>query len=77
MNESVYPVKDMVSDITGKQYNPSECVYIKNPVQTARYIKHNLPLLDLLVSDDDKLVFIFNREKSRECYELWLRHELK
>lgn len=71
-----YPVADIVSEITGKTYNPSECVYIKNPVQTAKYLKHKLPLLDLIVSDDDKLVFIFNRDMSRENYELWLRREL-
>jgi hypothetical protein len=76
LNDAKHPVKDIVSEITGKQYNPSDCVYIKNPVQTARYLKHKLPLLDLIVSDDDKLVFIFNRELSRESYELWLRHEL-
>lgn len=76
MNDKKYPVADITSDITGSKYNPAECVYIKNPVQTARYLKHKLPLLDIIVGDDDKLVFIFNRESSREYYELWLRHEL-
>jgi hypothetical protein len=60
LNDTKFPVADIVSEITGKRYNPSECVYIKNPVQTAKYLKHNLPLLDLIVSDDDKLVFIFS-----------------
>lgn len=73
----LYPVKDIVSDITGKQYNPAECVYIRNPVQAAKYLKYKLPLIDLVVSDDDKLVFIFNRDESRPWYELWLKHELK
>lgn len=76
MNERKHPVEDVVSEITGIQYNPTECVYIKNPVQTAKYLKHKLPLIDILVGEDDKLVFVFNREFSREYYELWLKHEL-
>lgn len=73
----MYPVKDIVSEITGVKYNPAECVYIRNPVQTAKYIKHKLPLLDLIVGDDDKLTFVFDRETSKNLYQLWLTHELK
>ena len=73
----MYPIKDIVSEITGKRYNPIECVYIKNPVQTAKYIKYRLPLLDLIVGDDDKLTFVFDKESSKSLYQLWLTHELK
>lgn len=73
----MYPVKDIVSEITGKTYNPTECVYIKNPVQTGKYLKeHRVDLLDLIVGDDDKLVFVFDRDASRKYYTLWLNHQL-
>lgn len=78
MYDKTYPVADITSEITGKTYNPSNCVYIKNPAQYAMYLKHNrVELLDIVVGDDNKAAHIFDREGSRKYYELWLAHELK
>lgn len=78
LNDRLHPVADVVSDITGKRYNPDNCVYIKNPAQYAMYLKNRrVPLLDIIVGDDNKAAHVFDRETSRPFYELWLAHELK
>lgn len=64
------------SKVTGIEYVPKECVYIKNPQQAALYFRH-IPILDITVGQDNKMCFVFDLEESRELYRLWNAHELK
>ncbi|MBU9728943.1 hypothetical protein [Diplocloster modestus] len=58
-----------------REYEIEDTVRIVNTKQAGMYIKHNIPLVDLFWSRDT-LVFVFNREDTKEAYELWCRHEL-
>ena len=47
-----------------------------NPKQTALYMKYGVKLLDVLVSKDDKLVYVFDKIESRELYRKWMDRAL-
>ena len=69
------------SNFTGKTYDPNKAVRILNMPQAAGYMDYGVKLLDLYTSKDIKtgksiLVFIFDREESKEAYDLWCKHEL-
>lgn len=70
------------SKITNKQYKPSKVVRILNIQQVIAYLNIGVELLDIYTSIDKKtenkvLVFLFDRESSKEAYDLWCRRELK
>ena len=69
------------SNFTGKEYDSSKAIRILNANQAAAYIKHGITLLDLWLSKDVNtgkpiLVYIFDKEESKEAYDLWCKHEL-
>lgn len=68
------------SNFTGKQYNPNSSVRILNMQQAAAYLDYGITLLDLYTSKDKNgktiLVFVFDREESKNAYDLWCKHEL-
>lgn len=69
------------SDVTGKYYIPSKVVRIVNILQSVAYLNNGAQLLDIYPSKDYKtgkpiLVFIFNRQDTKNLYDLWCRHEL-
>lgn len=72
----------IISKITGKKYEPSEAVYLTNPVQCQRYFKFlgDELFLDILyVSEkrEDALVFVWKRcPETREAKQMWDNHEL-
>lgn len=49
------------SEVTGAFYEPANCCFIMNAKQTALYMKYGVKLLDVLVSKDDKLVYVSTR----------------
>lgn len=71
-----------ISQITGKSYNPSECVFISNPTQCAKYCKFlgTELLMDIIVSSEkreDALVFVWKKcPETREAKFKWDNHEL-
>ena len=65
------------SIITGKVYSEDTCVYILNPLQAALYIKHNIPLYDIQITSDNRLMFLFDEQGHRKVFDAWVRHELK
>jgi len=71
----------VISEITGLEYNPNNVVRILNTQQIAMYLKHGAKLIDLYASvkkdGTPVLVCIFNREDTKELYELWCKRELK
>ena len=64
------------SEGTGLYYEPANCCFIMNPKQTALYMKYGVKLLDVLVSKDDKLVYVFDKIESRELYRKWMDRAL-
>lgn len=66
----------MRSTVTDRWYDPVEMVYLENPLQIARYIKHGATLYDLL-ENNDVLVAVFSKRQTFELYKLWQKHELK
>lgn len=70
-----YNIKKL-SYITNKNYQTENTVKIVNTRQAGLYIKNNILLVDLFWSKDT-LVFVFDREESKEVYDLWCRRKLK
>lgn len=69
------------SRLTGKHYNlfGDEIVRIVNMQQATAYISHDILPIDIYPSEKDGrkiLVFLFDREETREVYDLWCKHEL-
>lgn len=61
---------------TGRVYDPDLMVFIENPTQIAKYLKHGVTLYDLF-DNDDNLVAAFSKRETSELYKLWQKHELK
>lgn len=72
----------IISTITGKSYNPSECIFISNPTQCAKYCKllGTDLLMDIIVSSErreDALVFVWRKcQETKQAKELWDQHLL-
>ena len=71
------------SSITGKKYDyfSKDNVRILNIDQAAAYLKNDVELIDIYVSNDKTsgkniLVFVFDRESSKPFFDLWCKHEL-
>lgn len=69
------------SKITGKTYDLFSIVRIINLQQVKAYITNGGEVLDVVVgeNDDNKImvVFYFDREKTKDLYDKWCKHELK
>jgi hypothetical protein len=72
----------ITSKITGKTYEPSECVYLTNPTQCQKYLKYLGVefFLDILYTSgkrEDALVFVWKRcPETREAKIMWDNHKL-
>lgn len=74
-------MKEMIkSDLTGKEYCPSDVVRLVNVRQLLFYMNHNVEILDIYPSKDfktneDILVFIVNKKDSQEVYKKWMMRD--
>ena len=72
----------ITSKITGKTYEPSDCVYLTNMLQVKKYLEYLGPelMLDILVSSEhrpDALVFVWKKcPETREAKIKWDNHQL-
>lgn len=72
----------ITSKITGKTYEPSDCVYLTNMLQVKKYLEYLGPefMLDILFSSEhrpDALVFVWKKcSATREAKIKWDNHEL-
>lgn len=72
----------MISKLTGKSYLPSECVYISNPTQCAKYCKllGTDLLMDIIVSSEkreDSLVYVWKKcPETAEAKRKWDNREI-
>ena len=68
------------SEITGRTYNLFNVVRILNLQQVCFYLKNDVPLEEIEVSEDRKsgapvLVFYFDRDLSYEAYDKWCKQK--
>jgi hypothetical protein len=74
--------KMITSKITGKSYDPSDGVYISNPLQCQKYFKYlgEDLFLDILYTSykkEDALVFVWQKcPETKQAKILWDKHEL-
>ena len=69
-------MKDLVKPtISGEPYDPTKCVRIADRYQMFLYVKHGVYPVDMYVKGDD-MVMVFDKESTRELYELWRQHRL-
>ncbi len=74
--------EDMIhSDITGKDYYPSQVVRIVNYLQCIFYWASGVMPIDIYPSQDFKtgkpmLVYLFIREDTKELYDKWCKREV-
>ena len=72
----------ITSKITGKSYEPSEGVYISNPLQCQKYVKFLgedffLDILYTSYKKEDALVFVWKKcPETKEAKRLWDQHML-
>ena len=72
----------ITSKITGKTYEPSDAIYLTNPLQCQRYFKllGDDLFLDILFTSErreDALVFVWKRcPETREAKQMWDKHLL-
>ena len=72
----------ITSKITGKTYSQSDCVYISNPIQCAKYCKFLGTdfFMDIIFTSEqreDALVFVWKKcPETKRAKELWDQHAL-
>ena len=72
----------ITSKITGKAYEPSDAIYLTNPLQCQRYFKllGDELFLDILFTSEkreDALVFVWKRcPETKEAKQMWDKHLL-
>lgn len=70
----------ITSSVTGRTYDIFSAIRILNVRQVAYYMESGIPLQDIEVSQDRKtglpvLVFYFNRDDTKEVYDIWCNQE--
>ena len=60
-----------ISNITKEFYYDNECVFFKNPTQSAYYVFRGEPLIDLFVNDKMQFVFVFTKESHNRLKLEW------
>lgn len=65
------------SKITGRTFNIFNIVRIKNIKQAVRYCKNGVYPVDMEFGENDSLIFIFDRDETKDVYDLWCKYELE
>lgn len=70
------------SNTTGKTYNIKDTVRILNCQQVAAYMCNGAEPLDIYASrhyetGNPVLVFLFDRNATKDLYDKWCKHELR
>ncbi len=75
-DNEVFLIKDY-SEQFERYYESEDVIYCKDPKQQKLYLKHHAKLADIFYSDmDDRVVFVFWRNNTRDLYRKWKQHEL-
>lgn len=59
------------SNLTGDDYEDRDCVFFRNPIQSAFYVFRGAKLIDLFVDDKMKFVFVFDRKDHERIKMEW------
>ena len=51
--------------------NEMEIVKIMNPIQVAFYLENKVKPIDIVVGYQNRLVYIFDKEDTKNVWELW------
>lgn len=49
----------------------NKTVKIVNKFQVVLYMKHGVKPIDIELGEDDKMLYIFDKEETKEVWELW------
>lgn len=60
------------SDLTGKVYDDSNCVFYRNLIQCAFMVAHNEYPVDMFTDGGGKLVMVFSKESHSRIMPLWI-----
>lgn len=67
------------SNLTGQYYDLYKCVRIVNIQQVSAYLDNDADLLDVYVGRNNGkriLVFLFDRDSTKDLYDKWCKREL-
>jgi len=65
------------SEVTNQYYDPEECYFFKNALQSGAYIHHGAKLQHLYFdTQDNKITFGFLKSDHKKLKLLWKKHEL-
>ena len=59
------------SHLTGRPYNEDDVIFFRNPVQSAYYFLNGATLVDLIVTEELKFIFIFNKRDHERLKLNW------
>ena len=59
------------SNITGLDYEDEDCVFFRNPVQSAYYVFKNAKLIDIFVDSKLQFVFVFSKADHEKLKLEW------
>lgn len=73
---------NVTSKITGKTYDIKKTIRLLNPQQAASYMCNGAEPVDIYASrhyetGNPVLVFLFDRESTKDLYDKWCNHELR
>lgn len=66
-----------VSELTGKTYNNEDCYFFRNTLQSAFYVHHGAPLVDIFVDDNMHFVFVFKKSDHHRLKMLWQNSDIE
>lgn len=60
-----------ISELTGEYYQDEDCVFFRNPVQSAFYYFNSAKLIDLFVDGHMKFVYVFSKKDHDRLKMSW------
>ena len=59
------------SKITNELYDKNDCVFFKNPIQSAFYFENGIIPVDIFPEEDGKWVWVFWETDHRKMIDKW------
>ncbi len=57
-------------------YDDEDVVYFYNQQQSIAYVKAGAKLVDLILNEKNKLMFVFSKKDHKRLKEKWMKHEI-
>ncbi len=57
-------------------YDDDDVVYFYNQEQSIAYVQAGAKLVDLILTEKNKLLFVFSKKDHQRLKEKWIRHEI-